>query len=164
MAATNPVKDHNPMMGPTTADRAKDMAGNIADKAKDTASSMADKAKDTATHMADKAKDMASSAVNKVEDIANKAEKKADSAVHSVGSGMEQLAGTIREKGPHEGVLGTATTRLASTLESGGHYLQEEGLGGMAEDLTNVIRRNPIPALFVGIGIGFLLARATSRR
>jgi hypothetical protein len=114
--------------------------------------------------MAEKAKDLASSAVNRVEEMTNKAEKKADSAVHSVGSGIEELAGTIREKGPHEGVLGTATTKVANTLESGGHYLQEEGLSGMAEDLTNVIRRNPIPALFVGIGIGFLLARATSRR
>jgi uncharacterized membrane-anchored protein YhcB (DUF1043 family) len=31
----------------------------------------------------------------------------------------------------------------------------------MTDDLTNLIRRNPIPALFVGIGIGFLLARVT---
>jgi len=173
MAATHPLKDHNqqhgadnrnPNMGATTADRAKDMAGNMADKAKDAASNIADRAKDAASHVADRAKDMASTAAHKVSDAANMAEQQADSAVHSVGSGMEQLAGTIREKGPHEGTLGTATTRLASTLESGGHYLQEEGLAGMAEDLTNVIKRNPIPALFIGIGLGFLLARATSRR
>jgi len=31
----------------------------------------------------------------------------------------------------------------------------------MGDDITNMIRRNPIPALLVGIGIGFLLARAT---
>src|SRR5258706_553048 len=165
MAPTHPLKDNdrqtadnrNPGMGAATADRAKDMAANMADKAKDAASHMADKAKDAASHMADKAKDIA----HKASDMADAAEKKADSAVQSVGSGMEHLAGTIREKGPHEGVLGTATTKLASTLESGGHYLQEEGLGGMADDLTNVIKRNPIPALFIGIGLGFLLARAT---
>jgi hypothetical protein len=172
MAATHPLKDNdrqtadnrNQGMGAATEDRAKDMAANLADKAKDAASNMADRAKDAASHMMDKAKDITSNAGQRVSDAANAAEKKADSAVHSVGSGMEQLAGTIREKGPHEGALGTATSRLASTLESGGHYLQEEGLGGMAEDLTNVIKRNPIPALFVGIGLGFLLARATSRR
>jgi hypothetical protein len=33
----------------------------------------------------------------------------------------------------------------------------------MGEDLTNLIRRNPLPAVLVGIGIGYLLARATSR-
>jgi hypothetical protein len=173
MAATHPLKDsdrqhaadnRNQGMGAGTADRAKDAASNMADKAKDAASGMADRAKDAASHMVDKAKEITSNAGQRVSDAANAAEKRADSAVHSMGSGMENLAGTIREKGPHEGVLGTATSRLASTLESGGHYLQEEGIGGMADDLTNVIKRNPIPALFVGIGLGFLLARATSRR
>jgi len=164
MATTQFAKDNERHQGnAATADRAKDMASGLADKAKDAASHMADKAKDAASHMADSAKDMASKAVHRVEGMANNAEQRADSAVHSVGSGMEHLADKIRDKGPHEGVLGTATNRLASTLESGGHYLQEEGLAGMAEDLTNVIRRNPVPALFVGIGLGFLLARATSR-
>jgi len=32
----------------------------------------------------------------------------------------------------------------------------------MADDVTDLIRRNPIPALFVGIGLGFLLARLTT--
>jgi hypothetical protein len=34
----------------------------------------------------------------------------------------------------------------------------------MAEDVTNLIRRNPIPALLIGIGAGFLLARAMTPR
>ena len=34
----------------------------------------------------------------------------------------------------------------------------------MADDLTDLIRRNPIPALLVGVGVGFLLARATTSR
>ena len=28
---------------------------------------------------------------------------------------------------------------------------------------TGIIRRNPIPALLVGVGLGFLIARSTSR-
>jgi len=48
-------------------------------------------------------------------------------------------------------------------LESTGRYLQEEGLKGVAEDMTNLIRRNPLPAMFLGIGLGFILARAISR-
>ena len=31
----------------------------------------------------------------------------------------------------------------------------------MADDLTTLIKNNPIPALLVGVGIGFLLARIT---
>jgi hypothetical protein len=46
-------------------------------------------------------------------------------------------------------------------LDSGGAYLQEHDLRGMADDMTNLIRRYPIQSLLVGIGVGFLLAKAT---
>jgi hypothetical protein len=74
---------------------------------------------------------------------------------------MKSLAGTIREKAPHGGFVGQASSTVAETLERGGRYLEEQGLSGIGDDLTNLIRRNPIPALLVGIGVGFLLARAT---
>jgi len=106
---------------------------------------------------------MAERAKEAAQDLATTAKKKAASATHSVGAGMESLADTIREKGPHEGTLGRASSRIASSLESGGHYLQEASLSSMAEDVTNVVRRNPIAAILVGVGIGYLLARATRR-
>jgi hypothetical protein len=84
---------------------------------------------------------------------------RADSAVSSVGSGMQSVADTVRDKGPQSGMLGKAASGVASGLESGGRYLEEQGLSGMADDLTNLIRRNPVPALLIGVGIGFLLAR-----
>ena len=152
MATMNPAKHDARQNNP--GDRHNDADKSTVDKAKDYASDLADRAKDMAKDAAHSARDMA-------KDAANTAEKKTDSAIHSVGSGMESLAGTIREKGPHEGTLGSATSRLAQTLESGGHYLKEEGIGSIAEDLTDVIRRNPVPALLVGIGLGFLLASAT---
>jgi len=58
-------------------------------------------------------------------------------------------------------VLSSATDTVASGLEQGGRYIQQEGLSGMADDLTTLIKNNPIPALLVGVGIGFLLARIT---
>jgi hypothetical protein len=76
---------------------------------------------------------------------------------------MQSLAGTLREKMPHEGMMGTAGSAVADTLERGGRYLQEEGLSGMAEDLTALIRRNPIPAMLIAFGVGFLIARSTTR-
>jgi ElaB/YqjD/DUF883 family membrane-anchored ribosome-binding protein len=33
----------------------------------------------------------------------------------------------------------------------------------MAEDITEMIRRNPIPAMLVGVGIGFLLGKLFRR-
>jgi len=116
--------------------------GTVMDKAKETASNVADKAKQAATAVKDRA----------------------DSAVSGTGKGMENLAGTIRERGPQEGMLGQASTAVADTLERTGDYLEQQGLSGMADDLTNVIRRNPIPAVLIGVGVGFLLARLTTPR
>jgi ElaB/YqjD/DUF883 family membrane-anchored ribosome-binding protein len=53
-----------------------------------------------------------------------------------------------------------AAAYLADTLESTGGYLGEHDFNAMAADVTNVIRRNPIPAVCIAAGIGFLLAKA----
>jgi hypothetical protein len=145
--------------------------GPVSDKGKELASSVGhaasdvkDKAKEFGAAAAHQAKETASSLADKAKDFASQAGQRADDAAASVGGGMKSLAGQVRERGPHEGLLGSAASGAANALERGGRYLQEEGVTGMAEDLTNLIRRNPIPAMLVGIGIGFLFARLTSRR
>jgi phage-related minor tail protein len=136
----------------------RDMA-HEADKAKEAASGMADKAKEAASGVADKAKEMASQAGQAVSNAATTVGHKAEDAVGSAGRGMESLGEKIREKGPDHGVLGKATESVACALEKGGKYLEEKKISGMADDLTDLIKRNPIPALFIGFGLGFLLAR-----
>jgi hypothetical protein len=74
---------------------------------------------------------------------------------------MQSFAETVRERGPSSGMLGGATSAVADTLESTGEYLESHGLSGIADDVTDLVRRNPIPALLIGIGVGFLIARAT---
>ncbi len=136
-----------------------------AQEAKDTFMEKAHEVKDAALEQAHSAKEsvqeLASSATTKASNAASAVGEKVHEGVASVGCGMKSLAGTLREKGPHEGMLGSAASSVASSLESGGRYLQEEGLSGMGQDLTNLIRRNPVPALLLGVGIGYLLARAT---
>jgi len=149
---TTPMKTGNESRG-----------GNFGDKAKDTAATAVDKAKDLAGGVVDKAKDIASGVADRAMDVASTVGKRADDATQSVGSGMKSLAGTMRENLPHEGVLGTASSTVAKGLEAGGRYLEKEGLSGIASDMTNLIRRNPIPALLVGIALGFLISRATHR-
>jgi hypothetical protein len=122
-----------------------------------------DKAREMASSAVDTAKDAASSVAHSVSDAGSAVGDKANEATSAVGSGMKSLAGTIRQHSPHEGMLGTASASVADSLESGGRYLQDEGLRGMTDEVTNFIRRNPIPALLVGIGIGFLLAKVTTR-
>jgi len=74
---------------------------------------------------------------------------------------MRSLAGQVREHSPNSGVLGSAGDRVAEGLEGAGRYLEDKGLAGMSDDLAGVIKRNPIPAVLIGIGIGYLIACST---
>jgi len=85
--------------------------------------------------------------------------RKADNLTSSAGSTIKNFGDTIREQGPKEGMLGEATKTVANTTKQVGRYLEEEGLSGMMEDMTNLIKRNPIPAILVGVGLGVLIGR-----
>lgn len=90
-------------------------------------------------------------------------EEKADQATKAVGAGMGSLGGAIHEHEPREGVLHNVGEAMAAKLDGGGRYLESRGLTGVGTDLTNVIRRNPVPALLVGVGVGFLIAHLLKR-
>lgn len=112
--------------------------------------------------IAQRAKSAAGTVAEKAKEVASATREKADQAVASTGSGIESLGSKMREGGPQSGMLGRANTAVAGSLEQTGRYLEEQGLSGMAEDMTDMIRNHPIPAVLVGIGLGFLLARMTT--
>jgi hypothetical protein len=101
----------------------------------------------------------ASTAMDKAQELAQNAGRRAEDATAALGERVQSAAGALRERGPQEGMLGSATGTVADSLDQAGRYIQDEGLAGMAEDLTELIRRNPIPAMLIGVGIGFLLAK-----
>jgi len=109
----------------------------------------------------DKTKEAASSVAQTVGEAGAALRARGNEATAAVASSMKSLAATIRDHTPSEGVLRAASSSLAESLESGGNYLQEEGLDGMAKDITNLVRRNPVPAMLVGVGIGLVLAKVT---
>lgn len=147
---------------------ARAKAGEAADKAaergREVASEAAAKAREVGSDAASAARDVASSVADAGRSAARAAGQAADSATARAGEGVEAMGRTVREYGPDSGMLGTATETVASGLERGGQYLEEQGLSGIAGDLTEMIKRNPIPALLLGVGVGFLLARMTSSR
>ncbi len=55
------------------------------------------------------------------------------------------------------------TSTVGNALEEAGQYLQEDGVDHIARDVTNFVRRNPIPAVLAGGAVGFLIARAIQR-
>lgn len=89
---------------------------------------------------------------------------KADEAVAATGRGIESVADQIRSHTPDNGIVAAASNKLAGSLESGGKYLKEQGMTGMADDVILIVRNNPITSLLVGVGVGFLLARSTTCR
>lgn len=126
---------------------------------KDQGNSNPERAKDSGDSIGGRIKDVASNVGQAVGKAASTVGQKIDDAAGSVGSGMHSLGETVRDKGPEKGVLGTVTGKVADALEGTGDYLEKKKLSGMAEDVTNLIRNNPIPALLIGIGVGFLLSR-----
>jgi hypothetical protein len=141
-------------MQPTTRkdqfpSQVKVAAQNVADKAKDTASSVADTAREAAVH-----------AGQAIRDTAGTVGRKAEDWTATAGHKVESLGDTVRHQGPNSGVLGKATEGLAEGLESVGGYMSDKNLSGMMGDVTNLIKRNPIPALLLGLGIGYILGKS----
>ena len=91
----------------------------------------------------EKAKDAGSQAVDKAREMGNEALEKAKGYASNVSEQASRIGHKVEE-----------------TYEAGRDYVTHRGLSGMGEDLTDVIRKNPLPAVLLGVGIGFLLARA----
>jgi ElaB/YqjD/DUF883 family membrane-anchored ribosome-binding protein len=158
-------------LGGQAVDKAKEIGGQMADKARDIGSQTADKAKDIGGQIADKAKEVGGQAMDKAKDAATSVGdmasnavsavgKKADSLTATAGADIRKLGDTLSERSPHEGFLGHASQAVAETLHDSGQYIEDAKLSGMAEDVTKLIKRNPVPAVLIGVGIGFILGRA----
>jgi ElaB/YqjD/DUF883 family membrane-anchored ribosome-binding protein len=120
------------------ADKARDMARGAVESARDTATGVMDRARDVAGTVADKACDAAGN-------VADTARDWASGAVNAV---------------KDSGVVNKAEEYVSEAWETGSRYVHEHNIKDMADDVAGVIRRNPIPALLIGVGVGFLLGRS----
>jgi hypothetical protein len=94
----------------------------------------------------ERAKDAASDVTERAKDYASSAAEQARGAVSSLGEKAQDVASQIGQK-------------ASDTWEAGREYVTEHGFTGMMDDLASIIRRNPIPSLLIGFGLGFMLAR-----
>ena len=106
--------------------------GTVAENVRETARGMGEKA----SGVVDRARDVASNAADTARDWASGA----------VDTGRD--------------VVNKAGDYVQEAWESGSQYLHDHSFRDMADDVAGVIRRNPIPALLVGIGLGFILGRS----
>lgn len=120
--------------------------------------------KSTANYVADQAKEMASNASKSAANVGSYLDSKAEDATCAIGGGLKAAGQAIRQNAPQEGRLGQASSAIAQTLNETGEYVEREGLEGIGKDLAALVKRNPIPSLIIGIGLGFLVARAAMNR
>ncbi len=90
-------------------------------------------------------------------------DKKAGEASTAIGDGLKSAARTIRQNGPHDARLGQATLAVAQTFSNSANYLDGPGLKGTVNDISNVIGKNPVSAVMIGVGMGFLLGRTVAK-
>jgi len=145
----------------TTAKNKVQEASNTCAQA---ATGAAESVKSGANYVADQARELASNASKGAANVGSYLDSRAEEATSALGGGLKAASEAIRQNAPHEGRLGQASSAVAQTLSDTGAYLEREGLQGIGSDLTCLIKKNPIPALMLGIGLGFLVARATTTR
>lgn len=144
-------------------DRASDKIRETVDSVKRAADDIRSKDAETLAREArERAGELVSTAKEKTSEIRSSAAESVDQAMTTAGTQMTNLAHTVRERAP-EGRAGEVANTAAQALERGGEYLQSADLQSVRTDLERVIRQHPIETLAVGVGIGYLLARATRR-
>lgn len=106
--------------------------------------------------MEDRAKQAGSSIKDAVHETASSAEHMARRGREAVESAAERMGDYLSE----DSSAGDAAETVARKVKQTSVYLQEQGIGGVVEDLEVLIRRYPLQTLLLGLGCGYLLARA----
>jgi ElaB/YqjD/DUF883 family membrane-anchored ribosome-binding protein len=109
------------------------------------------------------AKDKAHDVNERVADAGRKATDKVDAQRGPAASTLENAAERLRERGDKGN---SATARAARTsadkLQATAEYIRENDVRAMADDVEDVVRRHPVPALAAAAVAGFLIGKALS--
>lgn len=140
------------------ADKAKEVAANVGDKASQVASTLGDKASQAACAIGEMASEAGCAVGSMTSHAACDVGHKADDLAASAGAGIKNLGDRLSHNAPHSGVMGSASQAMARSVHDGGQYIEDAKLSGMVADVAHLIRRNPIPAVFVALGLGWIVA------
>lgn len=85
--------------------------------------------------------------------------KQSDELTARAGVGVQAMGDRLGQCCPQSGLLGTASQTIAKTVREGGEYIEEAKLSGMTADVASVIRKNPISAILIALGMGWCVGR-----
>ena len=100
-----------------------------------------------------------STAMGTEQDVAHDPMAAADQAARQTGERLKSVADQLRARAPKEGLAGQVVESVTSGVKQAATTLQEQGFGGVIDDLVSIANRHPVPMLILGIGGGFLLSR-----
>lgn len=83
----------------------------------------------------------------------------ADHAARRAGERLKSVADQLRAHAPSDGLAGQVAETVTSGVKHAATQLQEQGFGGLIDDLVGIARRYPVPLLILGIGGAFVLSR-----
>lgn len=85
----------------------------------------------------------------------------ADELTANAGIGIQAFGNSLNRNAPDDGLLRSVSEVVASAARDGGEYLEHAKFTGIVEDVTQVIRRNPLRSVLVALGVGWFLGRRT---
>lgn len=114
----------------------------------------------TKEKIGNRTEELADAAAVKAREAGSKARETAREVGDTIGEAAESIQDKIRRTGRDAAdVVSGVTERVRSSAT----YVQEQGFEGLMDDLGTLIKRYPIHAVLIGVGVGFLLARGTTR-
>jgi len=128
------------MMAPIRKNRIQSFGNQVAE----TATSTAEKVSSVAEDMGNRAKDLASQAYRQAESAGNYMSERADDATMAVGERLK--------------AAGDVSSNVGRRLKETGDYVEQRGAQGLAADMSELVRKNPVPSVLIGIATGFLFA------
>ena len=81
--------------------------------------------------------------------------------------GIDSAASALRDRIdnlPGGEKVASAAYRAADVMETAADYLDERDIGEILADMRQLVTKHPGATLATAVGVGFLLARAFSRR
>ena len=98
-------------------------------------------------------------AASVMQDVARDPKAAADEAARHVGDGLKSAADRLRARVPDNGIAGQVADTVTDGIKQAATRLQEQGFGGMIDDIVAIVRRYPMQAIFLGLTCGYLFSR-----
>lgn len=114
--------------------------------------------------MAQRAGEQARQAAEDIGEKAQRGGEKARQVAERVGDEISGASDRIQEKLRETGKgVGEAVNTVSEKVRASAQYLEDSSVEDVVDDVTVLVKRYPIHAVLLGVGIGFLLGRGRSR-